>query len=607
MARPRRFDSTEEVEKVPLTKENLKQALMLFRYLLPYKGTFGAAMLFLFLSNVTTMLFPFITGKLVDAARSGDGSGITNAINEWAFVLIGILAFQSVFSFCRIYLFSRVAEHSLADIRHDTYSKLIRLPMSFFANRRVGELSSRLSADLTQIQGTLSSTLAEFIRLLLTLIIGISFILYISWKLTLVMLSVFPVLILVAVLFGKKVRKLSREAQDQIAESGTVVEETLQGITNVKAFTAEHYEVKRYDNNLQKAVRLGIKSSVFQGSFASFIIFGLFGAIVLVMWQGSHLLASGELSAGSFISFMMFTIFVGGSMGGFAEVYNQLQRTLGATQRVRELLQETVEPLSTNEGDKIEESYLLSGNVRFEHIAFRYPSRKEVEVLKDINFEVQAGQKIAIVGPSGAGKSTLVSLLLRLYNPDSGAIYFDNHLFSDIPLTTLRRQMAYVPQDIMLFGGTIADNIRYGNPKAGQAEIEDAARRAFASDFIESFPEKYNTIVGERGIKLSGGQRQRIAIARAILRNPRILILDEATSSLDSESERMVQQALEELMHDRTSFIIAHRLSTIRNADKIVVLHNGVICEQGTHEELINIPDGLYKKLNDIQFAESEV
>jgi ABC-type multidrug transport system fused ATPase/permease subunit len=412
---------------------------------------------------------------------------------------------------------------------------------------------------------------------------------------------------LVAVLFGKKVRKLSREAQDQIAESGTVVEETLQGITNVKAFTAEHYEVKRYDNNLQKAVRLGVKSSVFQGSFASFIIFGLFGAIVLVMWQGSHLLASGELSAGSFISFMMFTIFVGGSMGGFAEVYNQLQRTLGATQRVRELLQETVEPLSTNEDDKIEESYLLSGNVRFEHIAFRYPSRKEVEVLKDINFEVQAGQKIAIVGPSGAGKSTLVSLLLRLYNPDSGAIYFDNHLFSDIPLTTLRRQMAYVPQDIMLFGGTIADNIRYGNPKAGQAEIEDAARRAFASDFIESFPEKYNTIVGERGIKLSGGQRQRIAIARAILRNPRILILDEATSSLDSESERMVQQALEELMHDRTSFIIAHRLSTIRNADKIVVLHNGVICEQGTHEELINIPDGLYKKLNDIQFAESEV
>lgn len=607
MARPRRFDTNEEVEKVPLTKENLKQALMLFHYLLPYKGTFGAAMLFLFLSNVTTMLFPFITGKLVDAARNGDGNGITNAINEWAFVLIGILAFQAVFSFCRIYLFSRVAEFSLADIRRDTYSKLIRFPMSFFANRRVGELSSRLSADLTQIQGALSSTLAEFIRLILTLIIGISFILYISWKLTLVMLSVFPVLILVAVLFGKQVRKLSRAAQDQIAESGTVVEETLQGITNVKAFTAEHYEVNRYDNNLQKAVKLGIKSSVFQGSFASFIIFGLFGAIVLVMWQGSHLLANGELSAGSFISFMMFTIFVGGSMGGFAEVYNQLQRTLGATQRVRELLNENTEPLAETEEDHIEDKYVLSGNVRMEHVAFRYPSRKEVEVLKDISFEARAGQKIALVGPSGAGKSTLVSLLLRLYNPDSGIIYFDNHQHTDIPLTTLRRQMAYVPQDIVLFGGSIADNIRYGKPDATEAEIKEAARRAFAADFIESFPEKYQTIVGERGIKLSGGQRQRVAIARAILRNPRILILDEATSSLDSESERMVQQALEELMQGRTSFIIAHRLSTIRNADKILVLNQGIICEQGSHEELINIPDGLYKKLNDIQFAETEV
>ncbi|MFN9883192.1 MAG: ABC transporter ATP-binding protein [Bacteroidota bacterium] len=605
MARPRRFDSNEEVEKAPINKENLKQALMLFRYLLPYKSTFGAALFFLFLSNVTTMLFPFITGKLVDAARIGSGESIGAAINQYAFLLIGILAFQAVFSFGRIYLFSRVAEFSLADIRRDTYSRLISLPMNFFANRRVGELSSRLSADLTQIQGTLSSSLAEFIRLLLTLIIGISFILYISWKLTLVMISVFPVLIAVAVLFGKHVRKLSREAQDQLAESGTVVEETLQGITNVKAFTAEHYEVKRYGDHLKKAVTLGIKSSVFQGSFASFIIFGLFGAIVLVMWQGSRLMAEGELSAGSFISFMMFTIFVGGSMGGFAEVYNQLQRTIGATQRVRELLNETPEAVSDTAGP-IEEQYILKGNVSFREVAFRYPSRKEVEVLKAISFEAEAGKKIALVGPSGAGKSTMVSLLLRLYEPDAGTILFDRHDCKQIPLTQLRRQMAYVPQDVILFGGTILDNIRYGKPDASDDEIKSAAHKAYASEFIESFPDKYQTIVGERGIKLSGGQRQRIAIARAILRNPRILILDEATSSLDSESERMVQLALEELMQGRTSFIIAHRLSTIRDADNILVLNNGIISEQGTHEQLLALPDGLYKKLNDIQFADTE-
>ncbi len=606
MARPRRFENNEQVEKAAINKENLKQALMLFRYLLPYKSTFAAALFFLFLSNVTTMLFPFITGKLVDAARIGSGDSIGTAINEYAFILIGILAFQAVFSFCRIYLFSRVAEFSLADIRRDTYSRLISLPMHFFANRRVGELSSRLSADLTQIQGTLSSSLAEFIRLLLTLIIGISFILYISWKLTLVMISVFPVLIVVAVLFGKRVRKLSREAQDQLAESGTVVEETLQGITNVKAFTAEHYEVNRYGDHLKKAVNLGIKSSVFQGSFASFIIFGLFGAIVLVMWQGSRLMAAGELSAGSFISFMMFTIFVGGSMGGFAEVYNQLQRTIGATQRVRELLHETPETV-TDTVSAIEEQFVLKGNVKFSHVAFRYPSRKEVEVLKDISFEARIGEKIALVGPSGAGKSTMVSLLLRLYEPDGGQIFFDQHDCKDIPLTQLRRQMAFVPQDVILFGGSIIDNIRYGKPDATDEEIKEAARKAYASEFIESFPEKYNTIVGERGIKLSGGQRQRIAIARAILRNPRILILDEATSSLDSESERMVQMALEELMQGRTSFIIAHRLSTVRDADKILVLNNGIISEHGTHEQLLALPDGLYKKLNDIQFADVDV
>lgn len=606
MARKRFGEQETEVEKVPVNKESLQQALQLFKYLLPYKLTFASAILFLFLSNVTTMIFPYITGKLVDAAKAGDAKAMMSGVNEYAFILIGVLAFQAVFSFLRIYLFSRVGEYALADIRRDTYARLISLPMNFFANRRVGELSSRLSADLTQIQGTLTSTLAEFIRLILTFAIGISFILYLSWKLTLVMLSVFPVIIIVAVLFGKRVRKLSKDAQDAMGESGTVVEETLQGITNVKSFTNESYEVNRYFTQMKKAVNLGITSAKYQGGFVSFIIFGLFGAIVLVMWQGTHLMATGELSSGGFISFMMFTIFVGGSMGGFAEVYNQLQRTLGATQRVRELLNETPENISLVDDDINKSSIQLKGEVLFNHVSFSYPSRKDVEVLKDISFIVNTGEKIALVGPSGMGKSTLVSLLMRLYDNDAGEILFDSYLNKDIPLTTLRKHMAYVPQDVFLFGGSIYENISYGKHDASTEEIENAARKAFAHDFIMSFPEGYKTVVGERGIKLSGGQRQRIAIARAILKDPVILILDEATSALDSESEQQVQMALEELMKNRTSFIIAHRLSTVRDADKILVLNNGIIEEEGNHESLIKKENGLYKKLSEMQFVNEQ-
>ncbi len=565
MARRNNYNSETEPPKVKVNKENLKEALQIFRYLKPYRGYFAGGLVFLFLSNLTTMAFPFATGKLIDSALlHGQGNGIFSNINQVAIALIVVLSFQSIFSFLRIVLFTITGERTLADMRRETYGRIISLPMSFFSNRRVGELASRLSSDLSQIQDTITSTLAEFLRQIIVFLIGFVIIFNLSMKLTLVMLSVVPLVIVASVVFGKAIRKLSRKAQDQLAESGTIVEETLQGITNVKAFTNEGYEINRYRGALNKVIDLALKNSRYRGAFASFLIFTMFGAIVLVMWYGSVLIQQGELSVGQLTSFMIYTMFVGGSMAGFAEVYSQLQKTIGATQRVRELMRETPEPIETTD-EPIQLQNKINGEVEFDHVAFSYPSRSELPVLRDISLHVKSGQKVALVGPSGAGKSTIATLLLHFYSPDNGQILIDGRPSSSIPLTQLRRQMAYVPQDVMLFGGTIKENIAYGKPNATLDEKKAAARKANAHDFIESFPEKYETVVGERGIKLSGGQRQRIAIARAVLKDPVILILDEATSSLDSESERLVQEALEQLMKNRTSFIIAHRLSTIRN------------------------------------------
>ncbi len=591
-----------DIPKARINVSNLKEALDLFQYVKPYRGFFFGGLLFLFFSNLTTMAFPYAIGKLIDAALlEGHGTGLFSNINQVALVLITVVAFGALFSFMRVLFFSIVGEKTLADMRRSTYGRIISLPMSFFSSRRVGELTSRLSADLSQIQDTITTTLAEFLRQILLFIIGFVLIFSISVKLTWIMLSVVPGIIVAAIIFGRAIRGLSRKTQDQLAESGTIVEETLQGITNVKAFTNERYEIGRYRGAMNKVVSLALKNARFRGAFSSFIIFSLFGAIVLVMWYGSTLIQQGELTVGGLTSFIIYTTFVGGSMAGFAEVYSQIQKTIGATQRVRELMRETPEPIDIH-NEPIEPENKITGQVEFKNVGFNYPSRKEVDVLKDISFYVKPWQKVALVGPSGAGKSTIASLLLHFYPTDKGGILIDNKSASAFPLTQLRNQMAYVPQDVILFGGSIKENIAYGKPDATLEEIKEAARKANAHNFIESFPEKYETIVGERGIKLSGGQRQRIAIARAVLKNPAILILDEATSSLDSESEKLVQEALEELMKNRTSFIIAHRLSTIRKADKILVLDKGTIVEQGAHDELIRTEDGLYRKLSELQF-----
>ncbi|OQP62594.1 multidrug ABC transporter ATP-binding protein [Niastella vici] len=603
MARGNRQDNgtrKPDMPKAKLTKENLKEALLIFSYLKPYRWSFITGLLFIALSSGTTMAFPYFLKKLIDSAHSLSQGQHAIAPGTIALWMLGILTLQMIFSFFRVYLFSYVGEHALADMRKNVFQKMIMMPMNFFAQRRVGELSSRISADLSQIQEAVTGMLAELLRGILTLIIGMILIFVLSKSLATLMLSVVPVIVVMGVIFGKRIRKLSRNTQDQLADSNTIVQETLQGISNVKSFTNEWYEIGRYTRSLQQAVKLAVNNGRFRGLFVSFILLSIFGTIILVVWYGTTLVQAGTLSFGGLTAFVVYTAFVGGSMAGFADLFSQFQKTLGATQRVREILRDPIEPV-TDTDEPVLEKNKLQGAVTFEHVAFSYPSRKELHILKDVTITAAPGEQIAIVGPSGAGKSTIAALLLRFYHPDEGKLLFDGRPADAIPLTQLRKQMALVPQDVILFGGTIRENIAYGKPGATQTEIEEAALKAHAHDFIMSFPEGYDTVVGERGIKLSGGQRQRIAIARAILKDPVILVLDEATSSLDSASESVVQEALENLMKNRTSFVIAHRLSTIRNADKIIVLDKGHVVECGTHQQLLALEDGLYKSLNKLQ------
>ncbi|HEY9002900.1 MAG TPA: ABC transporter transmembrane domain-containing protein [Mucilaginibacter sp.] len=592
----------EELPKAKLTRQTLKNVSKLLSYVRPYRGKFIAALFFLFLSSLVGLAFPSFLGGLIDAAQGKH----TNKFLPETVQGIGLLALivlfsQAFISFFRILWFVQIAERSLADIRRDTYFKLITLPMDFFANRRVGELNSRISADLSQIQDTLTTTLAEIIRQLVLLVGGVTFLAIVSIKLTLALLVVLPVLVVTAVLFGRFIRKISRQAQDKLAESNTIVEETLQGIANVKAFVNEAYESNRYGKNIREVANIAIKGAKYRGLFASFIVFGMFGAIVAVIAYGCLLVSNHELTVGELFKFALYAVFVGSAMGSFPELYANIQKSVGASERVLEILGEKGEAVSIDHAQN-EIKQRIEGNIAFDDVNFHYPSRPEIEVLKGVSFDAQTGQKIAIVGPSGSGKSTMASLILQFYHPQSGTILFDHKSSDKYSLTDIRNRVAIVPQDVMLFGGTIQENIAYGKLSATKEDIIKAAQRANAHQFIMSFPEGYDTVVGERGVKLSGGQRQRIAIARALLKNPSILILDEATSSLDSESERLVQEALEELMKNRTSIIIAHRLSTIREADKIIVLEKGKVIESGSHEELIGNENGLYRYLSQLQF-----
>ena len=586
-----------EVEKKKITRDGLRNAFKLYKYLKPFRREYGIGMFFLLGSSLASLAFPKLLGELVN---SGNKVATAYTVNEIALLLLVVLLLQSTFSYFRIVLFVNVTEKTLAFLRQDTYSHLIKLPLKFFDQRRVGELNSRISADIILLQETLTTTLAEFFRQIIIIIGGIVLLTITSPKLTLFMLAVLPGIMILARVFGKFIRKFSKEVQSQVAESNTIVEETLQGIQSVKSYTNEFFEIGRYRKKTEEIAQVGIKSGRYKGAFSAFIVFGLFGALVAVIWKGSALLATGELVAGDLFSFVIYSAFVGGTIGGLASVYTSIQKFIGATEDLFAIFNEPEEDLQEiTTLDPIDE---LHGQISFKNLTFAYPSRPDENVIRNINVEISANQMVALVGASGAGKSTIATLLLRLHDATSGGILFDGKDSREFSLSALRSQIALVPQDILLFGGTIRENIAYGKQGATEKEITEAAQKANAMEFINRFPEKLETIVGERGTQLSGGQRQRIAIARAVLKNPKILILDEATSSLDSESERLVQDALEKLMQGRTSVVIAHRFSTIRKADQILVLEHGKLIEKGTHDELTQLEDGIYRNLSELQF-----
>jgi ABC-type multidrug transport system fused ATPase/permease subunit len=595
-----RFQEVDPKDKKPLSKDALKRAGRILSFLRPYRLRFILGMLVLLLSGLTSMSFPFIAGQLVDSVNSVLR---TWSRNEIALAMVGVLVVQASLSFLRVEIFFRVSEQAMRDIRLKLFSKILSLPIPFIEKRRVGELTSRLTSDVSQLQDILSFTLAELVRQILTVFLGIGIIFWVSASLSLVMLSAFPFIILGGVVFGKFIRKLSKKASDDLAAANTIAEESLQSIHTVKSFTSEKYESNRYFAALQQVLGNSLKSARFRGLFISMVIFSVFGGIVLVLWYGLGLVEAGELSIGKLVSFILYTTFIAAAAGGLGDLYGQVQKTLGASERILEILDTDSEESYTASGLRIGRA---EGKIEFDQVQFAYPSREEVPVIRNLSLQISPGQKVALVGKSGAGKSTMVQLLMRFYNLVSGEIRVDGTDINGIDLTSLRKNIGIVPQEVLLFGGSIEENIRYGKPDASAEEIEEAARKANAWEFISSFPEGLSTIVGERGIKLSGGQRQRIAIARAILKDPAILILDEATSSLDSESERLVQEALDLLMENRTTIIIAHRLATIRKADRIFVMEDGSITEEGSHQDLMEDSAGFYSRLVKMQMDWSE-
>ena len=586
-------------EKVELSKDAYKKARRFFRFLKPYRMFYIIGWIFLLLSSLTSMLFPALMGQLLGADSEQDpivkieNVDLTN-INVILVVMLLVFASQAFFSFFRIYIFTRVTEKALKDLKVTAFGRLLHLPIDFYNRNKVGELTSRIATDINLLQKTLNTTIAEFFRQFVTIVFALGMILYFSWELALWMLAVVPLLAIVAIVFGRYIRGLSKRAQSESAESNSILEEVLMGIVNVKAFTAEKNEAGRYGKRVEAIAGLNIKSGIMRGLFASFIIFCMFGGIAFVIWKAKGLETSGVITGAEFNAFILYTIFLGASFGAVPDLYAEIQKAIGATEHLMDILEEDLEE---NPEMVIND---IKAEVEFKNVHFSYPQRKEITVLNGISFKCSPGHTTALVGSSGAGKSTISSLLLKFYNIDQGEILLDGKNIQEINNESLRSQMALVPQEVILFGGSVYENVLYGRPNATKEEVLEALKKANAYDFVMSFPDQLETLVGDRGIQLSGGQKQRIAIARALLKDPKILILDEATSALDSESEQLVQEALDKLMEGRTSFVIAHRLSTIRNADTILVLEKGKVVEQGTHDQLIT-QNGAYSKLNKIQ------
>ena len=605
--------TTEKKKKKRLKISDLRGFAQMAPYLKPHRLGFALGIILITISSILTLFVTRLWGQLGGVGIMGGNENISASDLETGFLAnfnfnnleaIGVtiaivLVVQASLSFMRVYLFANMTEKMMLTMRRDAFEAVISMPMNFYHDKRVGDVNSRISADIASIQDTFTTTLAELIRQTIMLVGGIAALAYFSVDLTLMMLMTLPVVVLVAIVFGKFIKRLSKETQDEIASSNVIVQEVLTGIINVKAFANEWYERNRYASSIRTVRNLAMKGAIGRGAFASFIILFIFGAITLVIFKGAALMQSGELASEHFFTFLLMTGLVAGSVGGLANLFGIVQKGLGAVESLMDLLNEKREIRNLTEEVT---SYDLRKPLKFENVHFHYNSRKELAILSNLSLEMKAGEQIALVGPSGAGKSTIASLLLRFESPVSGSITIDGEDVSEMDLRGFRKRIGYVPQEVILFGDDIRSNIAYGKLDATDSEIRDAAKRANAIDFIESFPEGFSTIVGERGIQLSGGQRQRIAIARAILRDPDILILDEATSALDSVSETEVQIALEELMKDRSTLIIAHRLSTIKNAHRIVVLVEGSVVETGTHSKLIENKGPYYRQIQSQDF-----
>lgn len=599
----------------------------LFAFVLPYRRRLALALISLLLSSLLGLMVPLVAGLLIDAVsgqtasgrstvfdfvgefytnvlkRNPPQSGLRSGVLNWvAAVMLGVFVLQSLFNFAQSYLLSYVGERVMADLRLRAFEHLQRMSLRFFNERQVGEITSRITNDVTTIQNVLTVNLASFLQNLITFSGALAFMFFLSDRLTLLTMVVVPGMLAAAVYFGRRIRGISTEVQDRLASATSVLQEAVAGIRVVQSFAREPYEIGRFRQAIEAAFRTSMRRTRVRATFLPVVSFLAFAAIVLVIWYGGQQVLAGQMSPGDLGSFLIYAGTIAASLGTFTGLYSQLQEALGATQRVFALLD--TEPDIRDKPDAVPLPP-VRGEIVFEHVHFEYePDDDEANnVLRDINLHVQPGEIVALVGPSGAGKTTLVNMIPRFYDPTAGRILIDGYDLRDVRLQTLREQIGIVPQETLLFSGTIRENIRYGKLDADDEQIIAAAKAANAHQFIEQLPRGYDTLVGERGVKLSGGQRQRIAIARALLKDPRILILDEATSALDSESEALVQQALERLMQGRTTFVIAHRLSTVQIADRIVVMERGQIVEQGTHGELL-ARNGLYARLYALQFRD---
>lgn len=599
MAKSNQQPTPQQDEKKPkLSKSGIKKARTLMMYLMEFKYYFLVGMLALVISSSFFMVFPVAAGELLNVADGKGRYGLS--INQIGLLFVVLLILQGMLSYLRVWTFAIVSEKGMANIRKAFYQKLVALPITFFEENRVGELTSRSASDVQQLQDAIAITFAEFVRQIITLVIGLVILIVLTGKLTLLMLATLPFVVISAYYFGRYIRKLSKERQDELAKTNTVIEETLQAIYAVKSYTNEWYEVLRYGKSIDKVVNVSLRYANVRGVFFVYIITVLFGVMFFILWRGAKMVEAGTMPPGDLVTFITLSAFIGGSIAGLSNLYTQLVRAIGATERIAEILEMDSEVNVDDGAEQITEP--LTGDITYENVHFEYPSRPDVPVLKGIDLEIKGGKTVALVGSSGSGKSTIVQLLMQFYHLNEGKITVNGRDIYDYNISELRKNIAIVPQEVILFGGTIRENIEYGKPGSSDESIKEAARQANALEFIQKFPEGLETIVGDRGIKLSGGQRQRIAIARAILRDPSILLLDEATSSLDAESEKVVQDALNNLMKGRTSIVIAHRLATIRDADCIYVLENGQIIEQGTHEELSNKENGAYNSLAKLQF-----